>query len=364
MTKTLKFFALIVLATALVSGCKEDPVDVDLPAPVKVPETFDFDNVSYAGQIERLNQLEEMSTYLKTANTAGVELDQSVLKAMFENTGDNADGNFTFTSSKQLKDKCFEPDHALIASYFSSAVAASQSNDAGSNGVAGRITSAGGSDSRLFDEYGWEPQQLIEKVLMGAVFYYQATSVYLSSDKMDVDNEVIEEGQGTSMQHHWDEAYGYFGATNEFPEDTENVRFWAKYCNGRDPFLNLNEKLGDALRTGRAAINVERYDTRDEAIDEVRKQWELVCAATAIHYINGGIDNISDDFTRNHELTEAFAFIHCLQYNEDKVISAGQIDELKDYIGNNLYEASSDDLASARDLLAQIYGLEDVKTSL
>ncbi|MDC1211879.1 DUF4856 domain-containing protein [bacterium] len=364
MLKTSHQIAIFCLALTQLVGCKDDPVDTELPTPVKVPETYDFDNVSYSGQTERLTQLEEMSTYLKTANSDGVELDKSVLTAMFENTGENANGNFTFTSSKQLKDKCFEPDQALIDSYFESAVTSSQSTESGSEGVAGRISSAGGSESRLFDENGWEPQQLIEKVLMGAVFYYQATSIYLSTDKMNVDNEIVEEGEGTTMQHHWDEAYGYFGASKDFPDDTENLRFWAKYCNGRDPLLNSNEKLGDALRTGRAAINAERYDTRDEAIVEVRKQWELVCAATAIHYINGGIENIADDYTRNHELSEAFAFVHCLQYNEDKVISSGQMDEVKDLIGNNLYQVTSENLASARDLLAEIYNLNDIKTSL
>ena len=352
------------LALAQLIGCKADSVDVETPGQVEVPETYDFENVSYGGQTERLNQLTEMSTYLKTANSDGVELDQTVLTAMFENTGDNANGNYTFTSTKQLKNKCYESDQALIQTYFESAVSCSQSTVTGSEGIAGRISSANGEKTGLFDENGWEPQQLIEKVLMGAVFYYQATSKYLGADKMNVDNETIEEGKGTAMQHHWDEAYGYFGASNEFPNVTENILFWAKYCNGRNSLLNSNEMLSDALRTGRAAINATEYDTRDLAIAEVRKQWELVCAATAIHYLNGAVENIADDYARNHELSEAFAFIQSLQYNEGKVISSSQIDEVKNLIGNNLYQVSADDLASASTLLAQIYGLEDIKSSL
>ena len=362
--KTSRILLVASLALVQLIGCKDDPVDTDLPTLVIIPETYDFENVSFQGQKERLDQVEELSAYIKTANQTGVSLDNSVLNAMFQNTNNDGNGNFTFTSTKQLKDKCFELDQTLIESYFTMAVEASESDKPGSNGQTGRILSEDGEASRLFNENGWEPEEIIEKTLMGAVMYYQATSVYLSADKMEVDNENVEEGEGTAMQHHWDEAYGYFGATVDFPEDSENTRFWAKYCNGRDVLLNSNDKLGSAIRTGRAAIDVGRYDVRDEAIVEVRKHWELVCVGTAIHYLNGALENIGDDYTRNHELSEAYAFIHNLQYNADKVISTGEIEEVKSLIGTNFYEVTSDGLANARNLLAEIYELEDIKTSL
>ena len=76
-----------------------------------IPETYDFKNasglstVSYGGQTDRLNQLREMVTYMKTANSQVVNAQQ--LKDMFANTNDDGNGHFTFTSSKQLKSKCF-----------------------------------------------------------------------------------------------------------------------------------------------------------------------------------------------------------------------------------------------------------------
>ena len=71
------------------------------------------------------------------------------------------------------------------------------------------------------DANGIEYTQLIEKGLMGAVFYYQITNVYLGDGKMDVDNaDQVDPDNGkyyTTMEHHWDEAFGYFSDAVDFP---------------------------------------------------------------------------------------------------------------------------------------------------
>src|SRR5690606_26208589 len=71
--------------------------------------------------------------------------------------------------------------------------------------------------SRLVDGNGLEIQQVIEKSLMGACFLDQVLNNYLSdavlneaSNIENNDNEVLEEGKNyTTMEHKWDEAYGY-----------------------------------------------------------------------------------------------------------------------------------------------------------
>jgi len=60
---------------------------------------------------------------------------------------------------------------------------------------------------------------------MGACLYYQATSVYMGASKMDVDNETIVPGEGTAMQHHWDEAFGYFSVPKDFPLNKSGLFF-------------------------------------------------------------------------------------------------------------------------------------------
>ncbi len=76
---------------------------------------------------------------------------------------------------------------------------------------------------------------------MGAVFFYQATNVYFGSGKMDVDNTTAEDPAAgkyyTEMEHHFDEAFGYFGAPTDFLTNTNNLRFWAKYCDKRNDQL-------------------------------------------------------------------------------------------------------------------------------
>ena len=340
----------------VVAGCKayENPFEYE------VPTSYNFENVSYSGQTDRLNMLEEMTTYMKTANTMGTTLDAQVLRDMFENANDP----FSFTAEKQLKDKCIISAVATIESYFDKIALASQSTVAGSNGVAGVVSN--GIKSYLCDENGIEYTQLIEKGLMAAVFYYQATAVYLGEGKIgpDVDNETVEAGKGTDMEHHWDEAFGYLGVPTDFPANTDDARFYGKYCNSRDAVLGTNSALMNAFLKGRAAISNNDMVTKDIAVTLVRDTWERVIAATAISYINGGKADIADDALRNHQLSEAIAFVTALRYNPTKKISDTDIQAVLDYIGTNLYEVTITGLDNARDLLSAVYKMDAVKDQL
>jgi len=53
---------------------------------------------------------------------------------------------------------------------------------------------------------------------MGAVFYYNIAEVYTRPGKIgaSVDNIIVTPEEGTDMEHHWDEAFGYFGAPIDF----------------------------------------------------------------------------------------------------------------------------------------------------
>ena len=56
---------------------------------------------------------------------------------------------------------------------------------------------------------------MIEKGLMGACFASQMTSNYLAGISSDDNIEIVDGKYYTEMEHHWDEAYGYFtDATN------------------------------------------------------------------------------------------------------------------------------------------------------
>ncbi|MDP4934191.1 MAG: DUF4856 domain-containing protein, partial [Salibacteraceae bacterium] len=182
---------IVAVAASTLVGCKEDPIDTEPTNEVVVPTTYSFSNVSFGGQIERLDQLDELAAYLETANTPGVALDAQKLNDMFANTNSDGGGNFSFSSTKDLKSKCFELAVSDFEALFAEAETASQSTQAAINGTAGVMYNADSTRSRLFSASGMEYAELVEKGIMGAVFYYQATTIYMGDSKMDVDNTSV-----------------------------------------------------------------------------------------------------------------------------------------------------------------------------
>jgi Domain of unknown function (DUF4856) len=350
---------LLALASMLTfSACKKDKIE-----DYTVPTTYNFENVSYAGQTDRLKMLTEISTYMKTANTPGVVLDAQRLRDMFENTNTP----FSFSSTRQLKDKCFLADVATFDSYFDAIATASQSTMPGSNGMAGVVYSQDSTKSYLFDAQGREYTQLIEKGLAGAVCYYQATAVYLADDHIGegrVDNETVTPGEGTEMEHHWDEAFGYFGVPKDFPGNTTGLVQHGKYCNDRNTLLSTNKAIMDAFLKGRAAISHDDHTVKITQVGLVRDTWELVLVGTAIHYLNEAKADFADDALRNHTLSEAVAFVKSLRYNPTRRISDAQLQAALDAIGDNFYEVSLASIDTARGILSTAYSLDAVKDQL
>lgn len=334
----------------------------DLSVPTTYTFTDDTGNstVSYSGQSDRLNQLEEMTTYMKAGTS--ITLNTEILTDMFENTDDNAAGNFSFSSTKQLKNKCFEADVALFEGYLTALATASEDNDEeASSGQAGTLTT--GTSTYLFAANGMEYAQIIEKGLMGAVFLNQANNVYFGSGKMDVDNSVaVSAGEGkyyTEMEHHWDEAFGYFGAPKDFPTNTDGLRFWAKYCDKQNDKLGSNAVIMNAFLKGRAIISQDfDLSMRDAQIQIIRKEWERVSASQAVTYLEGARDNFGTDNAKFlHELSEAYAFILNLKYVplETRVINFSEIEGLLDTIGDDFWAVTVSELNSAITTLNSIY---------
>ncbi|MGB0930451.1 MAG: DUF4856 domain-containing protein [Chitinophagales bacterium] len=357
------YFTFILLALiALFIGCDKD--DDDAPT-YDIPTTYNFENVSYSGQTQRLAMMSELKTYMATSQTQGVPLDANKMKAMYANDDATAGWSNTYDTSKQLKSKTFENVQANFDGLFEALASASQSTIEGSEGIAGVIQSLDGAKNYLVGDNGLDHAQLIEKGLMGACFYYQATAVYFGDDKMNVDNEVIEESEGTTMEHHWDEAFGYFGVPTDFPTNLDGLVFWGTYSNQSNDILGSNQTLMNALLKGRAAISNKDLDTRNEAIVEARDAWELIAVGSALHYLNSGIANFDDMALRSHGLSEAIGFIFGLQFNPTKKVSNQEVNDLlttitgsSDFASMNLYTTSIEKLQQAKDELAVAYGLE------
>ena len=189
-----------------------------------VPETYVFTDadgnstVSYSGQTARMDMLSEMVTYLKSANgsnSSPATLDASTLLAMYDNSYTGWTDQSLVGNGKQLKSKTALADagvQAMFEGWMNDAATASPDQ----------------TGSYLQAASGVEWTQMIEKGLMGACFASQMTSNYLGGIEGD-DNEVaVDAANGkyyTEMEHHWDEAYGYFTDacllyTSPSPRDT------------------------------------------------------------------------------------------------------------------------------------------------
>ncbi|MDX1446485.1 DUF4856 domain-containing protein [Lishizhenia sp.] len=324
-------------------------IDNSPVAPTTYAFTDENDNstVSYGGQQDRLAQLSEMVAMMKDGVNGPV--DAQALQDMFANTGDNGNGNFSFSSSKQLKNKCFANDVAFFEDALDSLALSSQSyNMTAANGQAGLVTN--GTKTYLVAANGMEYTQIIEKGLMGAVLMYQANNVYFSDTKMDVDNTTaVDPAAGkyyTAMEHHFDEAFGYFGVDVDFPTTIPD-HFWGEYCNSRDTELNSNAVMMDNFLKGRFAITQEDYTARDEAIEAIQVMWEKIAARQAIHYLDAAISNFgTDDAVYLHTLSEALGFTMCIRYagQDTRVLTQTELNTILAMYGDNFWDLTLVDL--------------------
>jgi len=365
MLKTLSKLSLTALLATAVISCGSDDDNNNYT----IPNSYNFSNVSYSGQISRIDMLKEITAYMKTAHD-GTSIDAQQLKNMYANA------NYTWTSTpftttqptKQLKNKTATGQDIIAENWMDKLATISATSTVGSNGTAGLVTSLSGSKKYIFDENGFEPIQLIDKGLMGSVFYYQGTSVYLSDAKVGGANntDLVVDKNYTAMQHYWDEAFGY----GSFPIDlnksnigTKNtdgeLSYYSKYLKKADD-ANLNTVdvlMKEGFITGRSAIDNKDYDTRDKAITVVRSQWEMINVSAALHYLNAALTNLGDDALRNHELSEAYAFINALKFNEARTMSISEIDGVLNTLGNNFYTITATQINDAKTLIATKYSV-------
>jgi hypothetical protein len=377
------FFTILTLALALSSCKKQGCIDpyannyndkaqkddgtcqYDAVEPsYTIPTTYNFVNannqstVDYSGQTDRLNQLSEIIDRVQLGKTQVINAQD--LKDMFSNVGGDGNGNFTFSSSKQLKDKCFALDTAYISSLFDSVAVASQSfNQTASNGQAGVLSS--GTSSYLIGANGMDFKEVIEKMVMGSVFMYQALNVYFGSDKMGIDNTIAVDASAgkyyTQMEHHFDEAFGYFGVPIDYPNNLADD-FWGEYCNKQDANLGSNNKMMSAFLRGRAAISAKVLADRNASIITIRKTWEDIAANQAITYINTAISLFGNDQARYmHVLSEVYGFAYTLRYCPESTrrMSNAEHTALMALFGNNFWDITVQDLNSIKAALLAKY---------
>ena len=266
---------------------------------------------------------------------------------------------------------------------------------------------------------GLDLGQMTQKVMWGAIAYWQGTSKYMSKIPND-DNTMSDDGDPyTAMEHHWDESFGYFGAARDYntgySDDTDRktdpyndsngdglIDFkteynmgWAVTAAKRDLVdgvsvdYDFTKTIFDAYLEGRTLIyNQAPLDEILVQRDIILNTWEKVVAAVSIHYINdtmsdlealisAGDSNLAwdnlpesgDGYKYNIHWAEMRAYAHGLIYNDFKLISDADIATVLGYMGTapayndgsdfSAMQTLHDNLALAKPILQAAYGFSD-----
>ena len=171
---------------------------------------------------------------------------------------------------------------------------------------------------------------------MGAMVVDQMNNNYLTATKLDGDGTTnntdgLGAGEYTSMEHYWDEGYGYlYGYNNEHVGGTDNNangpaegtgvlvnKYLKKLNEGSHP--GIADVIYDAFKLGRAAIVAGDYTLRDEQAAIIQEHMDKIIAQKAIDYLTGGAETISSGSPREdsfHGLSEGYGFVLSLQFTK------------------------------------------------
>lgn len=404
-TLSLRFGVLLLVATALVAGgCDDAVVDSENgetgnggDTDIEVPSAYSFESrfvegessVAYPGQTVRyllIQDLKIKTDRLASEGASAVTKDELMRYYGYEDSYDmetlTGTGDFEtllthyseIATGKDLVGKATAEygnetligrdvtADELIRAYLDSIATRSQNPD--NLGTPAAYTTTQGLDL----------SQLVNKLLLGSVVYAQGTDKYLGIT-LDSDNSGPDsEGSPYStMEHVWDESFGYFGAPRDFGNYTdqevadgtiykdangdgaidfrsEYVFTFAGYAADRDvggSGVDFSGELFQAYLEGRTAI-VNEASTEEIAAarDEAARIFEKIVAANVIHYVNSTLSDMEEvtesqvEEKNNAELNEHWAeakgFAWALQYNDLPVSQIGdtELEELHDLLGS------------------------------
>ena len=348
----------------------KDLSDIDV-SELTVPTGYTFNRnqattIDFSGQTTRLSQVNEIGGLLKSTNPIPTQED-------FSNRFNQATGftDASLNGSKNVRSKVaasvglFQTNLTLsdeikadFDGYLTNQIAVLESPNEASQGVAGTFVS--GTRTRYFNEKGLEYDQAFFKGLIGALTIDQSLNHYFNrlddnydssnAYRNDNDADVLVDGKNyTTMEHHWDEAYGYVygldGADKLLGHYLEEIQ-------GQQYFANTPEIVFKAFVIGRAAIEAKQYDVRDAAVKLIRYQISKIPAARGIYYLQKAKGTIADSSADKrdafHALSEAYGFIYSLQFTYNPATNEPYFTNVevkaliaKLYGGNGFYDVTA-----------------------
>ena len=253
------------------------------------------------------------------------------------------------------------------------------------------------------DSQGRDYQQLLQKFLLGAVAYAQATDDYLDEGLSEEHASPVEGKPYSALEHAFDEAFGYFGASRDFADYSDDeiaksggrsdyqgahdtngdgqIDLTAEYIFGhaqnagkrdRGASTDYTADLINAFIQGRSvlaqtnsALTAEEMAELTSARDIISSSWERVIAATVIHYFNEVLVDLSSHTTGNYSFlnhakhwSELKGFSLSLQFNPRKLISDEDFQTLQTNIGDQpTLETDEGTIAARKSVLVQMRAL-------
>jgi len=330
---------------SLFSACKDPGIEIDNPSTYRF-ERDGQSTINFSGQSTRIAMAEELISAMKN-----VDQNETALLEMFANQTANGEDANPFSdeelnnSNKSIKSKVaaskdFFGDNttesAEIKANFESWIKAQinevfpNQNELAEAGKAGQI--ADGTSVRYVSSKGLEYNQAVNKALIGALMVDQMLNNYLSTAVLDEGNNRTENDEAkvadgenyTTMEHKWDEAYGYlFGASadasNPIPalgEDSFLNKYLAKVNTDSD-FTGIAGDIYNAFKLGRAAIVAKDYKLRDEQAYKIKDLVSEVMAIRTVYYLQQAKSNVQDQARLGmafHDLSEGYGFIFSLRF--------------------------------------------------
>lgn len=259
---------------------------------------------------------------------------------------------------------------------------------------------------------GRDLAQLVQKFLYGAVSFSQAARDYLSVDLgatkgLNADNSLAyKQGANyTGLEHHWDEAFGYFGAARDYSFYTDKqISSKGSLDSNKDGFISLKSEMNFGIAINAAKMDLLVKNQRSDFTTEINRAfiigrylivkkpknymkyvmanahvilgaWEKVIAATLIHYINKTIKEMNEYGSTSYLYkdlakfwSEMKGYALASQFSPKAILSDADFDRIHQLMGqvpilphhgkiaNKAYQ---ENLLQARDILKQAYKFSD-----
>lgn len=376
----IKFQSIIIsLFLVTIVSCQKDKFET--------PATYNFErdgqsSISFTGQSQRIAMAEELISALKNPSTTEAQL----LEMYSNSTALGEDANPFNDAALNESTKSIKSKVAASQDFFSNNTAEAaqikadfdnwikaqvaevfpNQNELAVPGVAGQI--ADGTSVRYVNSKGLEYNQAVNKALIGALMIDQMLNNYLSPTVLDAaDNKALNDAAAvadgknyTTMEHKWDEAYGYlFGAATNPANPLETLgegNFLNKYLarvNNDSDFSNIADDIYDAFKLGRAAIVEGDYKQRDQQANLIRSLVSQVIAVRAVYYLQAGKNALPTDGSNNygtafHDLSEGYGFIYSLRFTRqpntnDPYFTKTEVDQFLNQLtaGNGFWEVNT-----------------------